>query len=98
MEGNYLELGAVAVVAIMLVKEIFGFLNRNAGNDKLSTVVQNNTDALHRLDTMLEIIQERMRTHEENACKRHIEVIGRRSDCEKEHERLESVIISKLGR
>ena len=96
MEEKYLELGALAVVAIMLVKEIFGFLNKSNTNSSLQTVVQNNTDALHRLDTMLEIIQERMRTHEENACRRHMEVVSKRQDCEKEHERLEAVIIGKL--
>ena len=96
MEDKYLELGALAAVAILLIKEIFSFLGKSNTNSSLQTVVQNNTDALHRLDTMLEIIQERMRTHEENACRRHMEVVGKRQDCGKEHERLEAVIIGKL--
>jgi hypothetical protein len=96
MEDKYLELGALAAVAILLIKEIFSFLGKSNTNSSLQTVVQNNTDALHRLDTMLEIIQERMRTHEENACRRHMEVVGKRVECEKEHEHLEAVIIGKL--
>jgi len=61
--------------------------------ESLKEVVGNNTSALHRIDTILELVQERNRMHEESATRRHTEVMGiskdRRESCKEEHSYLE---------
>lgn len=104
MEQWMANVGALGVVTMYLGEKLIGILAKNGkptNESRLEIVVQNNTEALHRLDTMLELIQERMRTHEENACKRHLDIVRIkdkcREECEKEHSFIKAEVID-LGR
>ena len=105
MEQWVANVGALGVVTMYLGEKMIAAMNGKNGKpsneSRLEVVVQNNTEALHRLDTMLELIQERMRTHEENACKRHMDIIHMkdkcREDCEKEHALIKAEVLD-LGR
>jgi len=106
MEQWAVNIGALGVVTMYLGEKMIASMSKKNGQpnneSRLETVVQNNTAALHRLDTMLELIQERMRTHEENACKRHLDIVGmkdrHRDECEKEHALIKAEIIDMARR
>lgn len=74
MDNNLINFGIGGLLALVIIKELFVFLKgiispkQDPGLIAISKTLDNST-------LMLELIQERMRNHEQNAHYRHVEVV-----------------------
>lgn len=92
---SYINLGVGGAVVVFVLKEMFVFLKGNKDNG-MATALKSISDALNNSTMLLELIQERDRTHEENAKTRNeslkelIESHG--ATCSKQAERVERLL------
>lgn len=102
MEQWMANVGALGVVTMYLGEKIIAIMGKGNGN-LLTEAMRSIADSNQKINIMLELMQERMRYHEESATRRHLEVLTAkekcREDCEKEHGliRGEIVDLSRRG-